>query len=141
MWLDTYFSGKDLVWRHPWPSDIIADIISSTDMDVWIINTEAVTVAFPERKLQELRDLLNIPISQRHTSHKDLERLVGKLRSMHLTVPGAVAHLYHIQCALSQAGMDRACLSPVFHRKIAEWKVLADQTADRPTHIAVIFCR
>ena len=35
---------------------------------------------------------------------KDLECLVRKLRSMHLVVPGAVAHLYHIQRALSQVG-------------------------------------
>ena len=29
----------------------------------WTINTEAGTVALPERKLQELRDLLDIPTS------------------------------------------------------------------------------
>ena len=69
----------------------------------WTINTEAETVALPERKLQELRDLLDIPTSQRRMGRKELERLVGKLRSMHLAVPGAVAHLYHIQRALSQS--------------------------------------
>ena len=35
---------------------------------------------------------------------KDLELLVGKLRSMHLAVPGTVAHLYHIQRDLAQGG-------------------------------------
>ena len=53
---------------------------------------------------------------------KDLERLVGKLRSMHLAVPGAVSYLYHIQRVLSQAGTDRAWLSPAFYRDIADWK-------------------
>ena len=72
---------------------------------------------------------------------KDLERLVGKLRSMHLAVPGAVAYLYHIQCALAQAGADRAWLSPVFHCEIVYCKMLADQTAGRPTHLAKIVCR
>ena len=62
----------------------------------WIINTKTGTFALPERKLQKLRDLLDIPISQRRMGKKDLERLVGKLRFMHLAVPGAVAHLYHI---------------------------------------------
>ena len=38
---------------------------------------------------------------------KELERLAGKLRSIHLAVPGAVAHLYHIQCNLEQGGEDR----------------------------------
>ena len=72
----------------------------------WTINTEVGTVALPKHKLQELRDLLDIPTSQRRMGRKELERLVGKLRSMHLAMPGAVAHLYHIQCGLSQAGTD-----------------------------------
>ena len=72
---------------------------------------------------------------------KELECLVGKLRSMHLAVPGAVAHLYHIQRALSQAGTDRAWLSPDFHQEIADWTTLAAQTADRPTHLANIVWR
>ena len=57
---------------------------------------------------------------------------------MHLAVPVAVAHLYHIQHALAQAKTYRERLSPAFHRKIADWKMLADQTADQPTHLAEI---
>ena len=72
---------------------------------------------------------------------KDLERFVGKIRSIHLVVPGAVAHLYHIQCALSQAGTDRAWLSSDFYREIADWNMLEDQTADRRTHLAYIVRR
>ena len=52
-----------------------------------------------------------------------------------------MAHLYHIQRALSQAGTDRAWLSQDFHREIADWTTLADQTSDRPTHLAKIVCR
>ena len=107
----------------------------------WIIDTKAGTIALPERKLQELRDLLDIPTSQRRMGRKELEHLLGKLRSMHLVVPGAVAHLYHIQCALSQAGTDRAWLSSDFYREIADWNMLADQTANRPTHLAEIVRR
>ena len=51
---------------------------------------------------------------------KDLEHLVGTLRSIHLAVPGVVAHLYHIQRVLDQAGADRAWLSTDFHREIAD---------------------
>ena len=42
-----------------------------------------------------------IPATQRRMGRKDLERLVEKLRSMHLAVPGAVAHFFHIQRAES----------------------------------------
>ena len=72
---------------------------------------------------------------------KKLELLVGKLRFMHLAVPGAVSHFYHIQRALSQAGTDRAWLSPAFHCNIPDWKILADQTANRPTHLVKIVRR
>ena len=51
---------------------------------------------------------------------KDLERLVGKLRSMHLAVAGVVAHLYHIQRTLTHVGTDRAWLSPDFYREITD---------------------
>ena len=91
-----------------------------------ITNTEAGKVALPERNIQELQDLLDILISQRRMGRKELERLVGKLCSMHLAVSGAVAHLYHIQGALAQAGTDRAWMSPYFHRKIANWKMFTE---------------
>ena len=61
---------------------------------------------------------------------KDMERLLGKLLSMHLSVIGAVAHIYHIQRALAQAGADRSWISPEFHYEILDWRMLADQTAD-----------
>ena len=57
---------------------------------------------------------------------------------MHLTVPGAVARLFHIQRVLNQGGVERAWLSPAFHRELAGWKALALQAASRPTHLAEI---
>ena len=81
---------------------------------------------------------MNIPPTQRRMGRKDLEHLVGKLRSMHLAVPGAVAHLLHIQCALNQGGVDRAWLFLAFQRELADWKKLALQTASRPMHLSVI---
>ena len=60
---------------------------------------------------------------------------------MHLAVTVAAAHLYHIQRALSEAGMNMDWLSPYFHCKITDWKIMADQTAERPTHLAEIVRR
>ena len=93
----------------------------------WILDTEAGTVTPPERKLEELLTLVDIPATQRRMVRKDLERLVGKLCSMHLAVPGVVAHLFHVQCALNQVGVDRAWLSPEFHWELVDWKVLTLQ--------------
>ena len=67
----------------------------------WRIDTEAGTVALPDQKHLELLQLLTIPNMQLRMGRKELESLVGKLFSMHLAVPGAVAHLYHIQRALT----------------------------------------
>ena len=60
---------------------------------------------------------------------------------MHLAVPGAVAHLFHIQRALNQGSMDCAWLSPAFHCELSDWKALALQAASRPTHLAEIVYR
>ena len=81
---------------------------------------------------------MDIPATQRGMGRKDLECLVGKLRSMHLAVPGDAAHLFHIQRALNQGGVDRAWLSPAFHCELADWKALTLQAASRPTHLEEI---
>ena len=60
---------------------------------------------------------------------------------MHLTVPGVVAHLFHIQSELNQGGVDRAWLYPAFRFELANWGALALQAASQPTHLAEIFRR
>ena len=72
----------------------------------WTVYTESGTVACPEQTL------LNLLAIQRHIGRKYLELLIGKLYSMHLTVPGVVAYLYHILRALTQLGEYRAWLLP-----------------------------
>ena len=67
---------------------------------------------------------------------KYIERLVGKIRSMQLVVPVAVAHLYHIQHALAQRREDQEWLFPEFHCGIVNWKKLSDRMTARPTHLA-----
>ena len=37
--LDPSRSGKDLVWHHPWPEDIIADLVSSKNREGTITNS------------------------------------------------------------------------------------------------------
>ena len=63
----------------------------------WIVNTNEGTLRLSPKRKAELGTLLDIPPSQRRISTKKLERLIGKLRSMHLAVPGAVGHFYNLQ--------------------------------------------
>ena len=72
---------------------------------------------------------------------KELECLVGKLCSMHLEMPGAVAHLYYIQRALTQGGKDRAWLLAEFHWEIYDWSALVAQKVAQPMHLAEIVRR
>ena len=102
----------------------------------WILYKEAGTVTLPERNFEELLTLVDIPVTQHKISRKDLEHLVGKLRSMHLAVPGVVVGLFHIQCVLNQGEVDRSCLSLAFRCELVNWKVLALQETSRPTHLA-----
>ena len=69
-----------------------------------MVDVEAVTVALQERKLQDLLTCMDLTASQRHITRKYMEFLIGKLHSVHLIVPGAVAHIYHIHLDLTQVG-------------------------------------
>ena len=99
------------------------------------------TFTLPEKKLKEILTLVYIPATQRRMGRKDLERLVSKLRSMHLAVPGAAAYLFHIKCVLNKGGVDRVCLSTSFHCELVDWKVFALQAASRSEHLAEIVRR
>ena len=70
----------------------------------WILDAESGKVTLLDRKIEEFLTLVEIPATQRRMVRKDLECLVGKLRSMHLAVPGAVGSLFHIQRVLNQGG-------------------------------------
>ena len=101
----------------------------------WQIDKEAGTVALPELKHLELLQMLPIPSLQRRMGRKELERLVGKLCSIRLAVPRAVAHIYS---ALTKGGKYRAWLLADLHREISDWSALVAQTVARSTHLAQI---
>ena len=82
----------------------------------WQIDMEAGTVDLPEPKHLELLQLLAILATQLQMVQKELERLVGKLRSMHLAVTVEVAHLYHIQRTLTHGGKDRSWILAYFNQ-------------------------
>ena len=95
-------------------------------------------VALLELKLQELLQLLTTPSTKPHIGRNELYNLVVKLQSMHLTVSGAVSHLYHIQNSLSQGWGGRAWIPPDFHQCIEDWRALVIQTAYCTTRLVNI---
>ena len=68
-----------------------------------MVDTEDGTLRLSPKRKAKLGTLLDIPPSQCRISTKKLERLIGKLRSMHLAIPGAVGHFYNLQQSLTAA--------------------------------------
>ena len=107
----------------------------------WIINSASGTISLSPKRITDLNTLLDIPPTQHRMSRKKLERLIGKLRSMHLAVPGAIGHFYHIQMALTKANRRTAYLSKGFHQDVAHWRLLCSRMTQRPTYLAEIVQR
>ena len=82
----------------------------------WIINSEKGTFQLPHCRLKELKSLLAIYPSQQQLPVSKIRSLIGKVRSMHLAVPGAIGHLLYIQEALTKEGTaSQANISKAFY--------------------------
>ena len=63
---------------------------------------------------------------------------------MHVAIPGAVGHFYHLQMSLTAAKHSSHAtfyLSKYFHRYVQFWKSLCADMVSRPTFFAEIFQR
>ena len=69
----------------------------------WIINTKDGTLRLSPKQLKDLATIPSITPTQHHITRKKLERLIEKLCSIHLVIPGAIGYFYHIQMALTRA--------------------------------------
>ena len=67
----------------------------------WVINTHRGTFTLFYKHQLDLLSLLVIPTTQRRISVKNLERLIGKIHSMHLNVSGSISHFYVMQVVLT----------------------------------------
>ena len=110
------------------------DCATTKDILGWIVNTNEGTLRPSPKRMANLETHLDIPPSQRQIYTKKLERLIGKLRSVHLAVPGAVGHFYNLQKSLTadhHAHRATAYVTTGFHSDLCFWRGLC---ADMPTH-------
>ena len=107
----------------------------------WVIDTRLSTLRLSHKRTADLLLQLDIPPTQRKMRRKRLEVLIGKLRSMHLAIPGAISHFYYLQQALTKATPKVAYLSNNFHTEVRYWKQLVEEMEWRPTHLAEIVQR
>ena len=77
----------------------------------WIINTVAGTIELPLHRQERLGTILaSIPVTQKRTTVKKWHRLLGELRSVSLTLPGARNIFSAMQNALVLSSNNRIAL-------------------------------
>ena len=104
----------------------------------WLINTVTGTIKLAPHCLKRLLELLNtFPWSRRNCPKRELQRLLGKIRSMILAIPGGVGYLFWIQHQVKQAG-EQILLTPHFHDAMEDFRWLAKDVSGRPTRLAEV---
>ena len=103
----------------------------------WIINTESMTIHLPPHRVTRLAEILaSIPVTQKRTSVKKWHKVLGKLRSMALALPGARNLFSQMQHALSNRVSTRVTLNKGVHQALDNFRWLLRDIPSRPTRIA-----
>jgi len=102
----------------------------------WLIDTVAGTIELPPHRVARLTEMLDsFPRSRRTCSKKDLQKLVGELRSMVIAIPGGIGCMSWLQQQLTDA-KGRVYLNRHFKDAIEDFRWLAADVCARPTRIA-----
>ena len=103
----------------------------------WIIDTTAMTIHLPQRRVDRLEEILeSIPRSQRRTSLKKWHKVLGELRSMTLAIPGARGLFSELQHAFKdRPAAHRLKLSKGVHDALDDFRLLFGDLARRPTRL------
>ena len=101
----------------------------------WVIDTVTLTIYLPLHQVKRLGEILaSIPVHQKRTSVKKWHKVLDKLRSMSLTMPGA-GHLFSLmQQAIPKKIGGRVSLTKDIHQR--RWRNFAGcSTASSPVRL------
>ena len=102
----------------------------------WIIDSVAMTISLPPRRLQRLAELLaSIPETQSRLAIDKWHQILGELRSMSLALPGSRGLFSSLQAALQSSDGKRLRLTKSFHDALAEFEWIRSDLASRPTRL------
>ena len=103
----------------------------------WLIDTTAMTISLPPRRLLRLAEILNdIPLTQKRISVKRWHRILGELRSMAIAIPGARGLFSHMQEALRHRDpRHHLNLRKGVHDALQDFRLLHDDLERRPTRL------
>jgi hypothetical protein len=102
----------------------------------WILDTVAMTIRLPPRRLERLAELLaSIPATQSRLSLDRWYKILGELRSMSLALPGTRGLFSSLQAALRSSDGKRLRLTKSFHEALADFDWIRKDLAARPTRM------
>ena len=102
----------------------------------WVIDSVAMTISLPPRRLDRLSELLaSIPLTQHRLAIPKWHRLLGELRSMTIALPGARGLFSSLQAALRTSDGNRLRLDKGFHDALADFRWIHQDLARRPTRL------
>jgi hypothetical protein len=102
----------------------------------WIIDSAAMTLTLPARRLNRLGELLaSIHPTQKRLAEDKWHKILGELRSMALALPGARGLFSHLQVAGRANDKKRLRLHKGFHDALQDFRWLHNDLARRPTRL------
>jgi hypothetical protein len=102
----------------------------------WIIDTILLTLELPQHRKDRLQTILQeVPRSQKRTSIKKWQQIVGEFRSMAIAIPGSRGLFSLLQEALRHQSDGRIRLSRGVHDTLDDLRWLANDLAIRPTRL------
>ena len=103
----------------------------------WLINSATKTISLPQHRKDRLDSLLAKMLRRKRVSTKDWQRLLGELRSMQIALPGSAGCFSFLQNALAP-NKKRVKITPAVQDQLLDFQWLADNLAQRPTHLAEV---
>ena len=105
-------------------------------MREWIVDSVNMTITLPPHRVARRKDLVSsIPRTKHRVGVDKWHRVLGKLRSMTLALPGARGLFSQLQGALCHVKDKRFTLSTGVHEDLEDFKWLAEDVANRPTRM------
>ena len=102
----------------------------------WTVDSVNMTTALPPHCMARLKEIVSsIPSTQHRVGVDKCHRVLGKLRSMALALPGARGMFSQMQEALCHVKGKRVTLSTGVHKALSDFKWLAEDVANRPTRM------
>ena len=102
----------------------------------WIFDSINMTITLPPHQVVRLKEIVSsIPSSQHRVGINKWHRVLSKLRSMALALPGAKELFSQKNEALFHVKEKRVTLSTCVHESLLDLQWLAEDVENRPTRM------